>query len=55
MRNREQKCLEKRKEKEEKKNMRIMNAKKKIEEKEKKVHILIPFLIKVNFLIKFSD
>merc|ERR1712106_588867 len=37
MRNREQKCLEKRKEKEEEKNRRLMNAKKKIEEKEKKV------------------
>ena len=34
MRNREQKCLEKRKEKEEEKNLRILNAKKKIEEKE---------------------
>ena len=45
MRNREQKCLEKRREKEEEKNMRIMNAKKKIEEKEKKVDQLVSFLI----------
>ena len=37
MRNREQKCLEKRTEKEEQKKLRILNAKKKIEEKEKKV------------------
>ena len=37
MRNREQKCLEKRKEKEEEKKSRVLNAKKKIEEKEKKV------------------
>lgn len=45
MRNREQRCLEKRKEKEEEKKSRILNAKKKIEEKEKKVFrkfILIP-------------
>ena len=41
MRSREQKCLEKRKEKEEEKKMRIMNAKKKIEEKEKKVWFYI--------------
>jgi len=40
MRSREQKCLEKRKEKEEEKKMRVVNAKKKIEEKEKKVQKL---------------
>ena len=37
MRNREQKCLEKRKEKDEEKKLRVLDAKKKIEEKEKKV------------------
>jgi hypothetical protein len=37
MRNREQKCLEKRKEKEAEKKLRVLNAKQKIEEKEKKV------------------
>ena len=37
MRNREQKCLEKRNEKEEENKMKIMDSKRKIEEKEKKV------------------
>ena len=45
MRNREQKCLEKRKEKDEEKKMRILNAKKKIEEKENKVCNTLSFHI----------
>ena len=39
-RNKEQKCLDKRKETEGEKMLRILNAKKKIEEKEKKVFLL---------------